>query len=296
MDSIELLEIYCKMEQEDKEYSALPWSDLSDVQLRAGEVSVWGGDSNHGKTTLIYMALLSWISQGKKVAIDSHEMPPERMMNALSKMFARRGAIDGEGRRDFAAPFANWSTGSVRLLPKGEGKNINQIIDDMREFKHLDHYIIDNLMTTVSNTSASSQVNNNIYIQQVVMNKLTDAASELNMHVHVIAHTGKPNKDSDQMNSISGAKEIVNLATNMFIVERLYEADVRKLKCNSIITQIKRRYEPEGGVLIERQNGARPEARLKLDMASGQLTKDGTPINFTKHYNDAQALTTKENK
>jgi len=69
---------------------ALPWHNIGNkVKFRPGELSIWQGLTNHGKSQILSHSLVDMIHQGARVCIASLEMNPKVY---LSRMVKQAGA------------------------------------------------------------------------------------------------------------------------------------------------------------------------------------------------------------
>ena len=192
-----------------------PWSRThSTVRLRKNEFSVWTGTNFAGKSLMLGEISLGLIRQGRKVAMISLEMPPERTMARM----LRQAAMARETTKQFELQFEDWIDGKFFIYERTTSlttKRTLDIIDYCAQELGVHHVIIDSLMKC--NVGANSYEAQKAFIE-ALFNK---AKRNTELHLHLVAHFGKPKPGAvPDRYSIKGPTEIADVADNVFIMSR----------------------------------------------------------------------------
>ena len=112
-----------------------------------------------------------------------------------------------------------WIDKYLWLFNNKYGERFSQIECEIRKLKKeedIDIVLLDNLMVL----DLRSLEENKYERQSVLLQKLTDLAKELNIHIHLVAH---PHKSLSyiQIDNISGSGDISNKADNVFVLSRV---------------------------------------------------------------------------
>ena len=193
----------------------LPWEKtFSKIRLRSHELSVWAGVNGHGKSLLLSQVVLGALKQGKTACIASMEMTPRQTL--LRKA---RQAIGGSlPEDDRVIAFFNWLHGKLWMYDQVgtvDSERMLCVVKYAREEKGVDHFVIDSLMKCGIN---SDDYNG----QKHFIDKLSTYCKDSGLHVHLVAHSRKGDKESHEMDKfdVKGAGEIMDMADNGFVVHR----------------------------------------------------------------------------
>jgi twinkle protein len=193
----------------------MPWSKThSTFRFRPGEFSVWAGQNFTGKSLMLGQIALGFLSQQRKVAIVSLEMPPAR---TLARML-RQASGTREPTAEFEREFEKWLGENLYIyerLVSLTPKRTIEIIDYCATELGVHHVIIDSLMKC--NSGAGSYEAQKLFVDALFRAaKVTD-----DLHLHVVAHFGKP-KPGQKMDRycIKGPTEIPDIADNVLILSR----------------------------------------------------------------------------
>ena len=192
-----------------------------------GELSIWSGANSSGKSTLVSQLGLEAVHQGYKVAMFSGEMPPKIVKYWLYLQAAGRDQVEPdllsprhyrlkEGVKEHLNEVLR---GSLAVYNNDYGNNwetVAAVIFEWVKEKGSDVVIIDNLMALNITSSASDKYD----IQTQIVQALSRAAKQLNVHIHFICHPRKT-ESFLRKNDISGTSDLSNTADNVFMVHRI---------------------------------------------------------------------------
>ena len=194
----------------------LPFGSLySKVRIRPGEVSLWSGETGHGKSQVLAHACVHWISQGSRICKASLEMKASQTLKRMVKQTCNE---DRPNSRDIECALS-WMNDNFLLFDKvGKAgiETILEVFDYARARYGCDQFVIDSLMRL---GVAGDDYNE----QEKVMYKAVQWAIDNDVHVHFVAHSRKPNmhkQGAGDISDVKGGMEIGGNAFNAFIIWR----------------------------------------------------------------------------
>jgi twinkle protein len=206
-----------------------PYGKLGDKLLfRPAEVTIWTGDSGAGKTQLLSDCATDWIRQGGRICLSSLEMHPAFTLKRMCKQ------IIGTDRPTEAAIKAALAWASSGLLVyevtgKQKLEELLNVFDYGRSRYGCDLFVIDSLMRL---GIAGDDYNR----QEAVIFRIVDWAMATGVHVHLVAHSKKGERDrgSPGIEDIKGTMELGANAFNIVSVwrNRKFEEEIAKLQAN----------------------------------------------------------------
>lgn len=194
---------------------SMPYARLRDkLHFRPAEVTIWTGNSGDGKSQILSDCEPHWISEGSRICKSSLEMKPSMSLKRSCKQ------VLNTDRPTEAAIVAalDWLDGGMWMyerVGKASVDHLLEIFDYARARYGCDQFIIDSLMRMgVAGDDYNSQ--------ESVIFRLVDWAIENNVHVHIVAHAKKGEKDrgAPETADIKGAMEIGANAFNIISVWR----------------------------------------------------------------------------
>ena len=251
--------------------------DLAINDLGPKQVSLITGRSNSGKSTVVNSIIVNAIDKGNKVFLVAGEGITSLLINNLYKNCIganqRYYNITQVNKRYFKIPkpyvvkaLKRWHSDRLSIFSKGESKlrTTSELLKLMAEEIKLnkpDLVVIDNLMSTISVDSQNEKWNN----QGDFMKALSDLAKTENVHIMLVLHPSKSaRKNSNiEMEDISGASELYNLADVILAVKRIYDEDEEH---DGEISVIKNRYYPD---LVTAQTTYDHETGMLLELGPG---------------------------
>ncbi len=201
-----------------------------------GELSIWSGSNSSGKSTLVSQLGLAAVHQGYKVAMFSGEMPPKLVKYWLYLQAAGRDNVEVDPlsprhfqlKRGVKEHLNQSMSGSLAIYNNDYGSNwetVATVIFNWVKEKGSDVVIIDNLMSLNLPSGSSDKYE----IQTQIVQTLSQAAKQLNIHIHFICHPRKT-ESFLRKNDISGSGDLTNTADNVFMVHRVNNDFLTRVK------------------------------------------------------------------
>ena len=201
-----------------------------------GELSVWSGSNSSGKSTLVSQLGLEAVHQGYKVAMFSGEMPPRLVKYWLYLQAAGRDQVEPDPlsprhyqlKNGVKEQLTQKLSGSFAVYNNDFGNDwnmVSNVIFDWVKQKGSDVVIIDNLMALNLPTGLHDKYD----IQTRIVQTLSAAAKQLNVHIHFICHPRKT-ESFLRKNDISGTGDLTNTADNVFMVHRINNDFLTRVK------------------------------------------------------------------
>jgi len=230
----------------------LPWLKTEDsVRLRNGEVSLWAGVNGHGKSLVLGQVLL-WLPFEVKILIASLEMQPAATIERMVKQ-ALGGAMPS---RDYIKDFMD-AADNMTLYDQIDTVQPNRILGMIHYAAQelgIKHFMIDSLVKCGISPEDYAK-------QKEFVDRLCWAAKTEDVHIHLVHHMRKGNKEGDDLDKfdVKGAGEITDLVDNVFIVQRnkfkeekiQNNIHVEPLEPDQIIRVVKQRHgEWEGKIAL----------------------------------------------
>lgn len=192
-----------------------PYGKLHDkLHFRPGEVTIWSGDTGHGKSQILSDCEPHWIKEGSRLCKSSLEMKP-----AYSLKRSVKQVLDTDRPTEQAIRAAlDWLDGGLWLydqVGKAKVEQLLEIFDYARARYGCDQFIIDSLMRM-------GVAGDDYNTQEAVIYRLVNWAVENSVHVHIVCHAKKGAKDRGvpESDDIKGAMEIGGNAANIITIWR----------------------------------------------------------------------------
>jgi hypothetical protein len=191
-----------------------------------GQLTVHTGDSKAGKSTALTQISAACIAQGATVCAwsgeDDNDTYKYRMDVHLGGYIGTEVKVSRAGREyavlrpEYQVPVNDFIRNRLYLLNQRFGVTEDNLVENFElAFRRYgcDVFIVDNLMKMV----ASKDTTQIFFRQAQIINRLSDFAKDFGVHVHIATHVNKGGIDVEPptKNSVSGAKEITNLADNV---------------------------------------------------------------------------------
>jgi twinkle protein len=184
------------------------------LHFRPGEVTLWTGDSGDGKSQILSDCTPHWVHEGSRLCLCSLEMKPAQTLKRMVKQ------IVGTDRptQEIIAASLQWVSGGLLLydlVGKATVEHLLEVFDYARAKYGCDQFVIDSLMRL---GVASDDYNS----QEGVIYRLVDWAIERDVHLHLVAHAKKGERDRGvpTTQDVKGAMEIGANAFNILAVWR----------------------------------------------------------------------------
>lgn len=229
--------------------------------FRSGEVTIWTGDSGAGKTQILNDCVVDWTKQGARTCLSSLEMHPAFTLKRMCKQ------IVGTDRPTEAAidKALRWVSDGLliyELTGKQKLEEMLKIFDYGLSRYGCDSFVIDSLMRL-------GVAGDDYNTQEAVIFRIVDWAMASNVHVHLVAHAKKGERDrgAPGIEDIKGAMEIGANAFNIISVwrDRKHEDAVALLANSDPQAADKLRNEKPGVILnVAKQRNGDFEGKIGL--------------------------------
>ena len=191
----------------------LPWPKThGKIGLRPGEVSLWAGINGHGKSLILSQVLL-WLPSKTKILMASLEMKPAATIERMCRQSLGNASMSAYHVDKFCELTENFfiydQTDTV------EAERILGMVHYAAKELGTEHIMIDSLMKCGIAPDDYTK-------QKDFVDRLCWAAKTHNIHIHLVHHIRKGDKESKRPDkfAIKGAGEISDLVDNVFIVHR----------------------------------------------------------------------------
>lgn len=194
---------------------SLPYGKLRDqLHFRPAEVTLWSGPSGSGKSQILSDGIVDFVRQGSRVCLCSLEMKGAMTLKRMAKQVT---AIDRPTDRAIRDAL-DWLDGGLLLWERVGKAGVDallEVFDYARAKYGCDQFVIDSLMRL---GIAGDDYNG----QEKAMYRLVDWAIANAVHVHLVAHSRKGDKDrgAPETEDVKGAMEIGANASNILTVWR----------------------------------------------------------------------------
>jgi len=246
------------------------YKGLNDILMgwREGEVTVWTGKNGSGKSTFINKEILNIIMRhGHKACIGSFELKPARMLNWLAQTEEKIYLANPDRKTEVAEAWLDMLTDRLYMIDiVGEIKKeyLFEVMEYAIKKYGVKHFVIDSMMRI------SLPHYDELRQQKEFVAELKGLANDNYIHIHLITHPRKTDKDDDIIgqSDIAGTGHITDLADNVIVVHRLSEDQKEKARqkgvtnCADAILIVKK----------NREHGTTGKVRLGFD------------VNRKKHY------------
>jgi twinkle protein len=195
----------------------LPWGQTHGLfELRKGELTVWAGDNGSGKSLLVGQVVGWLLAWGERALIASMEMRPEETVARLANQLA--GCVPSEA---FIRGLCDWGEGRLWLydrLDTVESERVVRMVRAVTQRLGVTHVVIDSLVKCRVPQDGDGAMT----AQTRFVDELQHLAKHLDIHIHLIAHTRKPERGAAKVtkHDIRGASQITDLADNVVLVTR----------------------------------------------------------------------------
>jgi twinkle protein len=188
-------------------------------RFRPGEVTVWQGYSGDGKTVCMGHTAVNFGLQGKKTCVASFEMKPKKTF----KNMMRQLIGTAKPTREIFDRALNWMDQWFFVFNRVGGATVAEtlaLFEYVAKKYGVQHFFIDSLMRIDDVNEEEAETSKQL------MNWLQAFAKRFEVHVHLVAHSRKPDsrhpasKNPPMKHSVSGSKAITDNADNVLCVWR----------------------------------------------------------------------------
>jgi twinkle protein len=212
--------------------------------FRPGEVTVWGGYTGAGKSTILNFIKSQILADQRAIFEASLELKVEVTLRRLATIFTGE-RLDEESALKFIH-----GAGEYLIFADVVGSMKRDELMEMMWFAFkrygCGHFMIDSLMRI-------EDLEEDYPAQGAFCNRLQDFAKETNTHVHLVAHLAKPSQTQERptMYGIKGSSLLVNNADNVILISRNNEKE--KLRRSDKLTPEHDLAMHDAEIIIEKQ-------------------------------------------
>lgn len=210
----EVISLFWPLQGERQGYST-PYAKLGDkLMFRPAELTLWSGDSGAGKSQLLSDCIVDWIAQGSRICLSSLEMRPQQTLKRMCKQVV---GVDRPTEKAIVESL-EWLDRGLLLYEKVGKAGVEALLDVFsfaRAKYGCDQFVIDSLMRL---GIAGDDYNG----QEKALYQIVDWALANRVHVHLVAHSKKGDRDRGVPGTgdVKGAMEIGANAFNIITVWR----------------------------------------------------------------------------
>jgi len=241
----------------------IDWSNGDGFYFRPGELTIWGGFSHAGKSTIINYMVAQLLGSRTPVFIGSFEIRVETQLRKMLSVFYGKKNINEAAAREFAK-----NVGDSIVFADVVGSITQESLMEMMWFSFrrygTTHFIIDSLMRVQG-------LEEDYPAQGEFCNRLQDFAKDTGVHIHLVTHLAKPGQDAARpsMHSIKGSSLMANNADNVLLILRNPEKE-KKRKAGKL-TREEERSMHDSEIIVEKQRETGWLGMIKLDFDSAKL-------------------------
>lgn len=173
---------------------ALPWGKTKEqIRFRDGEVTMWSGYNGHKKSMVLGYVSLGFIRSEQKVCVISLEMPPAETF--VRMFFQATGKSEEQRLSNDIDNFFLMTDNKLWLYDHVGNISANRIYGVLfyaAKELGVKHFIIDSLMKIIAGEQGAQVMNE----QKDFVTRLCAIAKELNIHIHFVHHTKKPENEA----------------------------------------------------------------------------------------------------
>ena len=205
----------------------LPWTTTSEpdahplqFMFREGEVTIWHGYNGHGKTIALDHCLIHFASRGRRSCVASLEMPASMTLQNMVRQTIGKGKPASREEFDKAMDWLDEYLWVYDFVGSADSRKILECWEYAAKKYGIHHFVMDSLMRLQDVASMDFDS------QKGLMNRLNDFAKKFEVHVHLVAHSKKPDsKHPKEKNwpgelDISGSSDLPNGAWNVICIWR----------------------------------------------------------------------------
>lgn len=220
-----------RTESKERVLSGIDELDYLTNGFELGCITIWTGQTNAGKTTVMTMLIKQTILQGEKVFFFNGEQTKDDFKNNLYKQTVERKDIYSKQYKQSRVFDYYVSSKEVPRLNKIYGENLYiynnnqkrtidfllQAMEEVRVKHKIRVFILDNFMQI--DTKSSDEYRE----QKDIMEQLRTFAVNKNVHIHLVCHPRKMEKFQTRLTiyDILGSSNLVNKAYNVISITRV---------------------------------------------------------------------------
>lgn len=237
----------------------------NDLRFRLGEVSIWAGVNGHGKSMVLNQFVLFGMFS-EKFGIISPEMTPTRQLQRFTYQACRAR----HPNPDQMEAFHKYTDNRLWIYDQ-QGTIKCEVLFACVRYMAIElgikHVVIDSMMKFVRGEDSYNE-------QKEFVDQLTRLAKDFNIHVHLVCHSRKSQKEGDIPDkfNIKGSGAITDLVDNVLLVWR--NKDKEKKLSSQKISQTDRyaiEGDPDSGLICVKQRHHDWEGSIWLNYHSPSM-------------------------
>ncbi|KAG9298777.1 hypothetical protein G9A89_012845 [Geosiphon pyriformis] len=188
---------------------------------RPGELTIFTGPTGIGKTTILSQLSLDYCRSGVSTLWGSFEIPNVRLAKKMLQQFAGRELSPEE----FFSATERFQQLPMYFLKFFGSTDLTTVVDAMDHAIYafdVQHVIIDNLQFM---SSEQGRFYDRWELQDRIVNTFRKFATERSVHITLVVHPKKDDREFLDLNSVFGSAKITQEADNVIIVQRLLTDD-----------------------------------------------------------------------
>ena len=206
------------------------WYNKKTKGFRKGELTVLTGSTGSGKTTFLSQISLDFCMQGVPTLWGSFEIKNEILLKKLLMQYSKTDlTMKPELFNEFADSFQELPLYMLRFFGSTDVDKILDTMDFATYAYDVEHIIVDNLQFMLSGQALGV---NKFDLQDSVISKFRNFATDKNVHLTLVIHPKKIDDDVDlNISSIFGSAKATQEADNIFVLQNRHKyrlMDIRK--------------------------------------------------------------------
>lgn len=233
------------LENHDKPEGArmgFPYIDRLLCGFRPGELTVWTGRNGSGKSTVLFQVAQAFVWSGYRVCIASFEMVPKNYLAWMVRQSLHDRGFESNYR---AHLFQEWARRLYVIDQHGaiEPDTLLDALDYAARRFGVTVFIVDSLMMV------KVPLREKFDAQVELVRRLKDFAKAENVHVHLVAHPRKGERDTQEPDktAVRGASEVTDIADNVLVIHREHNSDAEGAGDTTKLALLKNRMHGELG-------------------------------------------------
>ncbi|CAG8578574.1 10805_t:CDS:2, partial [Paraglomus occultum] len=187
---------------------------------RRGELTIFTGTTGVGKTTVLSQLSLDYCRSGVNTLWGSFEIPNVRLAKKMLQQFAGK-ALTLEKIKEFPLWAEKFQQLPMYFLKFFGSTELTKVTDAMEHAIYafdVQHIIIDNLQFMLAEQARYH--NDRWELQDRTVGTFRRIATERNVHITLVVHPKKDEREFLDLNSIFGSAKVTQEADNVIILQR----------------------------------------------------------------------------
>ncbi|CAG8469968.1 3874_t:CDS:2 [Funneliformis caledonium] len=194
---------------------------------RPGEITIFTGPTGTGKTTILSQLSLDYCKQGVSTLWGSFEIPNVRLAKKMLQQFAGKDlSKDTTEFNNLAERFQQLPMYFLKFYGSTDMSTVTDAMDHAIHAFDVQHVVIDNLQFM---TADQGRYIDRWELHDRILSSLRRVATERNVHITLVVHPRKDDKNMLDVNSIFGTAKVTQEADNVIILQKV-ETDTGEIR------------------------------------------------------------------